>query len=66
MSQGASLELGVGVLNVGAMTRKGGELVNMMEQKKVDELLYISNEQVLDRFGIQGCGSYMMTTVWAL
>lgn len=38
MSQGASLELGVGALNVGAMTAKGGELVNMMEQRKEDQL----------------------------
>lgn len=38
MSQGASLELGVGALNVGAMTGKGWELVNMMEQRKVDQL----------------------------
>lgn len=38
MSQGASLELGVGALNGGAMTGNGGELVNMMEQWKVDQL----------------------------
>lgn len=38
MSQGASLELGVGALNVGAMRGKGGELVNMMGQRKVDQL----------------------------
>ena len=60
---GRSVELRVGTLNVGTMSGKGGEIVDMMERRKIDILCVQETKWKGSKARSMGRG-YKLTQCW--